>query len=104
MNAQILYVTVDSELNSERIAREVLESKLAACVNIIRNVQSLYIENGNIKSSVEYILIIKTVVEKKDQIVKKLIELHPYNTPCILSTNSMSCNKKFYDWLMLQCS
>jgi periplasmic divalent cation tolerance protein len=80
---KVVFVTA-SENDSGRIAKTLVEKKLAACINII-SVQSIYRWNEKIEDEREDLLIIKTIESKIDQLKRTIKEIHPYEVPeCII--------------------
>jgi periplasmic divalent cation tolerance protein len=80
---KVAFVTA-SEKDSGRIAKILVEQKLAACINII-SVESIYRWNEKIEDERENLLIIKTTESKIDQLKKTIKEIHSYEVPeCII--------------------
>jgi len=80
---KVVFVTI-SEKDSGRIAKVLVERKLAACINIL-SVQSIYRWNGKIEDEREHLLIIKTSESKIEQLKETIKEIHPYEVPeCIV--------------------
>ncbi len=104
MQIEFLYITLDSMDCAKQIAHTILTANLAACVNIIDNVSSFYKEDGHIRFSKEYIMIIKTSVHTKGDLLRMLKTIHPYDIPCIIGTKFEALDKRFYDWLLSQCN
>ncbi|MEM0493074.1 MAG: divalent-cation tolerance protein CutA [Candidatus Thermoplasmatota archaeon] len=80
----IIYSTFDSFEDAERVARILTSEKLVACVNIIPGCKSIYRWQGRIEESKECVLIGKTVEKKVDKTVRRIKELHNYETPDII--------------------
>jgi len=95
---QLIYTTIDSEENAKKIASELVQSKLAACVNIIPQMTSVYEWQGKIEESSELSLLIKTTADKKEALVSKLEAIHPYDLPAIIAIDS-TCSDAFYHYL-----
>ena len=73
----IIYTTVSSHEEAERLAKLAVESKLAACVNIIPNMTSVYQWENKLEKSSEYALIFKTAPETKDDLLQCITDNHP---------------------------
>ena len=81
----VVLTTASSPEEASRIARYVVEARLAACVNIIDRVQSVYRWQGAVESATEVLLIIKTSDSNVDALEAAIRELHSYEVPEILS-------------------
>ncbi|MCH2453952.1 MAG: divalent-cation tolerance protein CutA [Halobacteriales archaeon] len=90
------YVTVPREL-SEEIAYKIVESHLAACVNIIE-CSSVYEWGGEIQNEEESILIIKTSDEMFEEMVSRIKSLIPYEIPCIERFDEGWTDEMFKKW------
>lgn len=81
-----------------RIARELVSSGVAACVNIIRT-SSVYMWDGRLEDTAEYIGIFKTVPRNKRLLQERIRQTHPYEVPEIAEIDVTSVNRPYYDWL-----
>ncbi len=95
----VVFVTVGSSEEADRIAALLVEERLAACVNRIRGVQSVYRWLGKLEQSVEDLLIIKTKANLFDQLKKRIQELHSYSVPEIISLPIEEGNEAYLGWL-----
>ncbi|MDR2034727.1 MAG: divalent-cation tolerance protein CutA [Helicobacteraceae bacterium] len=77
----VAMTTIDSEKAAKELARSLVEKRLAACVSIAPNIESLYWWNGATESAKERLLIVKTTAEKIPAIEEFFKEAHPYETP-----------------------
>lgn len=77
--------TVPDSVSAERIAARIINAKLAACVNIVPGIESVYEWQGKIERSQELLLIIKTHANRYTELEQKLVELHPYDTPEVIA-------------------
>ena len=81
---RIVLSTTGSEEEAHKIARHLVENQLAACVNIVRQVESIYRWQGKVESSLEWLLLIKTTAEKFNDVRDAIREFHSYDLPeCI---------------------
>lgn len=80
----MIYSTTSNYDEAHRIASKVVESKLAACVNIIPSIRSVYRWQDNIEEDDESMLVIKTTDENVEPLIKKIEELHSYDVPDIV--------------------
>lgn len=95
----IIYITTSENSESEKIAKTLLKEKLVACTNIIPNINSLYLWKGEIEEDNESILIAKTRSDKVDQVIKRVEEIHSYETPCILQLNINKGSQEYLTWM-----
>ncbi len=94
----ILYSTFANRSEAISTAEQLLKKKLVACANIFPHVTSLYLWNGETKTSEEAILIAKTSAAKLAEANAALTELHSYEVPCILSWEA-EANDAFAEWI-----
>lgn len=91
--------TAPDEASAERLAKCLLEEKLAACVNIIPSVQSHYWWEGKIESAHEWLLIVKTLGSYQEAIKKVLQEHHPYDVPELIFLPIADGLEKYLQWI-----
>ena len=99
MNHYIFLVTVPNIVEGKKIAKVLVESKLAACVNIIHNILSIYRWKGEIEESKEQLLLIKTTEKNKEYIIKKINEFHSYETPECIGFKIDIGSEKYLNWI-----
>ncbi|MEE9144501.1 MAG: divalent-cation tolerance protein CutA [Candidatus Binatia bacterium] len=100
----VVYVTVGSSDEGDRLARALIEERLAACVNRVRSVQSVYRWEGQVEQSEEELLIIKTNRELFNLLKKKVQELHSYSVPEIIALPILEGSEDYLAWLKEQLS
>lgn len=93
-----IYITASSKDEAEKIAKALLEDRLAACVNIFP-INSMFWWEGKIENANEYAMIVKTTAEKFAEIRKKVKELHSYKVPCICEIPISRGLREFLDWI-----
>lgn len=96
--ACVVMTTVADRATAETIARAVLEARLAACVQI-QAIDSYYRWQGRIETSTEQLLFLKTATSCYDALERKLIELHPYDTPEIIRLPVEGGLGKYLAWI-----
>ena len=99
MDAKIVLVTAPNNERTYAMAAELVSSGLAACVNIIPSVTSIYRWKAKIESEQEALLIIKTLSRQLKELEAKLLDLHPYETPEFIAIEPSSVNEKYLNWL-----
>ena len=95
----IVFVTTGNREESEKIARTLVSEGLAACVNIVENIKSIYKWNGKIEESEENLLIIKTLKEKFEKLSSKIKEEHSYDNPEIISFEISQGSEEYLKWV-----
>ena len=93
----ICLTTTDSKEKAEEIANSLLKERLVACISISR-VSSLYWWKGKVEKADEFLLIIKTFEKKKEDLAKKIKEIHNYSTPEIVFLKS-EAEEPYLSWL-----
>ena len=93
-----VYVTTSSLEEARKIARQIVEKKLAACVNVFP-ISSIYRDNDKIMSSLEFAMIIKTKKELFNELKNEIKSLHSYKIPCICAFQVENCLKDFLNWI-----
>ena len=96
---KLCLTTVDKETAAKEIARELLQQKLVACVNIHSNVVSLYHWQGEIVEDREFLLLMKTQSQKIDELQDILLELHPYDVAEFIVLDIESGAKDYLNWI-----
>ncbi|VDN82302.1 unnamed protein product [Brugia pahangi] len=77
----VVYVTVPNSTVAQQIAREVVKSKYAACVNIVPTITSIYEWEGTVEEDKESLLVMKTKSTALDALKTKVLSMHPYKVP-----------------------
>jgi periplasmic divalent cation tolerance protein len=95
----IVLSTVDSRESAQKIAHELVERRLAACVNIVSGVESIYRWKGKIESAQELLLVIKTTSDRFEQVQDALRELHPYELPECVMVKIEQGSAEYLEWL-----
>jgi periplasmic divalent cation tolerance protein len=95
----VALVTVGSADEGDRLARALVESRLAACVNRLKAVQSIYRWQGKIESSEEVLLIVKTRRDLFERLKEKIQQLHSYQVPEIIALPIIEGSENYLRWL-----
>lgn len=99
MDLFFVYVTAKDQAEAGKIARTVVEERLAACANVLGGIESVYWWNGTLCEDREAALVLKTTGECKDDLIRRIRELHSYEIPCIVCLPIDDGNKEFLDWI-----
>ena len=96
---RIVLSTAGSEEEARKIAHELVERRLAACVNIIPQIESVYRWQGKIESSREWLLLIKTTAEQFEKVRDAIRELHSYDLPECIALAIEDGSAEYLGWL-----
>lgn len=95
-----IYVTCKDEEEAAKIGVQLVEKKLAACINIIPYMHSFYRWKGKLESSKETILLVKTLRSLYKLNEEKIAQMHSYENPCIASIKVSEISQKYQQWLL----
>src|SRR5690625_5466282 len=84
-NLRLVYITTENKREARAIGRTLVEEKLAACINIVDGMESIYRWEGKIVEEQETILIAKTPYHNVRELTDRVKELHSYECPCVIS-------------------
>jgi|SRR3984957_15701201 periplasmic divalent cation tolerance protein len=96
---QIILSTAASADEARKIARELVERRLAACVNIIPQIESIYRWQDKVESAQEWLLLIKTNAEQFPAVRDAICELHSYDVPECIALNIEDGSPEYLQWL-----
>jgi len=96
---QIILCTCPNNETAETIARQLVESQLAACVNILPSVTSIYQWQGEIETAQEHLLLIKSRNDKYPELENRIQSLHPYELPEIVSVPIDQALPDYLKWI-----
>jgi len=85
--------------SAEALARKIVTDKLAACVQILPQITSLYVWDGAVQDEKEILLLIKTLPKEWDLLERAIEENHPYEVPEIVAVNADKVSGKYLDWM-----
>lgn len=100
MTATLIYATAASKEEAMAIGRAMVESRLAACANIIPAITSCYWWEGKLQESQEAALILKTRRELAGKAIARVKELHSYDCPCIIAFDIGKGHPDFIKWIV----
>lgn len=102
MNDQelVVLITAPSTEVAEKLAHALVEARLAACVNLLPAVQSIYRWEGQVQSEQEILMLVKTRLELfESQLVPAVKALHPYQVPEIIALPLVAGSQSYLDWI-----
>jgi periplasmic divalent cation tolerance protein len=95
----VVLITASSEDEAAKIARGLVDAGLAGCVNIIKDIRSIYSWEGKIEDGPEILMIVKTRGTLFDSLMKKVKELHSYTVPEIIALPIIDGSEDYLRWL-----
>lgn len=95
----VILVTAGSEAEAEKIATALVEEQLAACVNILSPIRSLYRWEGKVADDREWLLLIKTRAERFAAVEAKVKALHSYQVPEVIALPIVAGAEGYMRWL-----
>lgn len=96
---RLVYMTARHATQARRLARALVEEKLAACVNILGPITSVYRWQGKIEQGREVALLAKTRADLVPRLQQRVRELHDYDVPCVVALSITGGNPDFLAWL-----
>ncbi len=99
MKLNLVYITAKNKDEARKIGKELLKARLAACVNIVDKMNSLYWWEGKIQDDNEAVLIAKTKESLVKELVEKVKSIHSYSCPCIVSWPIERGNSEYLNWI-----
>ena len=99
MSVVIIQTSCPDAASAEKIAKTLVQEGLAACVSRIPGVISTYVWQGEIHVDGEELLLIKTMMHRKDAVTTRLLELHPYELPELIVVEAAAVHGPYRDWI-----
>jgi periplasmic divalent cation tolerance protein len=97
--ALVVYVTVPSPETGAEIARRLVQGGLAACINIIGPLRSIYAWEGRLQDDAEHLLVIKTTAARFEALAEAVRLAHPYTLPEIIALPVVAGLPAYLDWI-----
>jgi|KBSSwiStaDraftv2_1062776.scaffolds.fasta_scaffold00015_179 periplasmic divalent cation tolerance protein len=98
----LVLTTMGSEESAATLAKLLVEKRLAACVNIVSSVRSIYRWQGDVCDDVELLLIIKTT--RLEEVREAIVELHPYDLPELVVLRPDQVDERYARWIAESCA
>jgi periplasmic divalent cation tolerance protein len=96
----VVFVTAASEQQAEAIANALVTERLAACVNVVSPIRSIYRWEGKVQSDLEHLMIIKTRVKLVAKVEERVKQLHSYEVPEIIALPIVAGARSYLDWIL----
>ena len=99
MTAVVVLTTVGPDFDAGALARTLVELRVAACVNVVERIRSIYRWQGAVHDDAEQLLIIKTVESRLEELRRELFARHPYDVPELVVLQA-STSEAYGAWLL----
>ena len=95
----VVLVTASGEEEAARIGRALVEERLAACVNIVKGLRSIYLWKGKVEDEPEVLILVKTRRQRLEQITARVKSLHSYTLPEIVALPVEGGSADYLGWI-----
>lgn len=95
----MLYVTMPDEASALAVAATLVDERLAACGNVLPQMQAVYRWHGQVERAAEAVLIVKTTAALAAGAAARIVALHPYQLPCVVTLPIIGGNPAFLAWI-----
>ncbi len=99
MSATVTFVTCRDAREARRIARTLVRERLAACVNVVPGVTSIYTWEGRVETASECLLLVKSRAARTRRLTARIRELHGYSVPEVITLPIASGNPAYLRWI-----
>jgi periplasmic divalent cation tolerance protein len=96
---RVAFITAPDLEKATGIARALVEERLAACVNLLPGIRSVYRWEGSIEEDAEVLLVVKTRADRAGELVDRVVELHPYDVPEVVMLPAVGGSPAYLDWV-----
>ena len=103
MTVLFAYIPIDTDEKAKALARTVVSRRAAACANILGPMTSVYEWEGVVREESEWLIILKTTTERKEELTELVMELHGYDCPCVVYLPISDGNPAFLQWVDTRC-
>jgi len=101
---RVVLITVPDGETATGLGRALVEARLAACVNVVPGVRSLYRWEGKVQDDPELLLVVKTRADRIAALAARVRDLHPYELPEILALPAVGGCEAYLDWVRTEAS
>ena len=103
MRIFMVEITAPSQAEAERLARALVEERLASCANLLGGMRSIYRWKGRVHEGKETLLLVKTVEAALPALVERVRSLHSYECPCVAAFPISGGNLDYLAWVAAEC-
>ncbi len=101
-NVVVIFVTAPDGRVANRIARTLVQERLAACVNILPGLRSHYWWDGELQESAELLMLVKARKTDVQAVANRVRELHPYKVPEVVAADIIGGLPSYIDWIQAE--
>src|SRR5215212_6547513 len=98
-DARVLLVTCPGRDEAARLAHALVEEELAACVNVVGEIRSVYRWEGKVCDDAEVLCVVKTTAERFEAARARIVALHPYQVPEVIALPVVDGHTPYLEWL-----
>ncbi len=98
-DALVVLVTAPAEQKAVEMARALVDERLAACVNVLSGVRSIYRWKGEVCEDPEVLLVVKTTTARLEAMRSRVLAMHPYENPEVLALRVEAGSEAYLSWL-----
>jgi len=95
----VIFITTSHKKEAQRIAEQLIKNRLAACVNIVNNIESVFWWQARVDKAKEVLLLIKSKRQNFKKIIKLVKSLHSYEVPEIIALPIIGGEEKYLKWI-----
>lgn len=99
MSEAMVYITCRDKAEAEKVGRALIEDRLAACVNIMDGMQSMFRWQGKVDRDRETVLIAKIGAGLVNRLTDRVRSVHSYDCPCVVALPVIGGNPEFLQWI-----
>jgi periplasmic divalent cation tolerance protein len=98
-DVRVVLITAPDAETAARLARSLVEERLAACVNVVPEIRSFYRWEGAVHDDAEILLVVKTRADRAGELAARVVELHPYDVPEVLELPAAGGSAAYLGWV-----
>jgi len=98
----VVLVTAPNPEVAAKLGRSIVEERLAACVNVVPAIRSIYRWKGEVQDDSESLLVVKTRKDGVERLRERVVALHPYEVPEVIALDVTRGHKPYLDWVLAE--